>query len=98
MSEISGTERIPSWTLGDRLDKALHDAGMGKQEMADFLEVSRNTVGAYCADRQRPSGAVLRAWALRTGVPLEWLKRGDGFGRITTSSLRAPLRRESRTA
>jgi len=44
--------------------------------MATELGVARNTVGNYLAGRSRPSKSVLRVWALRTGVPFEWLQSG----------------------
>lgn len=72
------TTGIPAWTIGDRLRKALEEAGIGNQEMADYLEVSRNTIGAYIHDRTRIPGPALRLWAMRTGVPIEWLRTGEG--------------------
>jgi transcriptional regulator with XRE-family HTH domain len=44
--------------------------------MADYLEVGRNTVSNYLHGRTQPSAAVLRVWALRCGVPYEWLAAG----------------------
>lgn len=67
----------PEWTLGDRLRKALEDSGTGVGEMADLLEVKRNTVSNYIHDKVRVPGAVVQVWATRTNVPLEWLRTGD---------------------
>lgn len=67
---------IPEWTMGDRLRKALDFADMSVQDMADYLEVKRNTVGNYIAGRTSIPGGFLRLWALRTGVPREWLETG----------------------
>ena len=68
---------VPEWTKGDRLGKALDYAHVSVAEMAEYLDVSRNTVGNYINDRTRVPGAVMRLWAMRTGVPLEWLETGD---------------------
>lgn len=50
--------------------KALREAHVPVQDMADYLGVSRNTVSRWI------NGAVLRAWSQRTGVPYEWLAAG----------------------
>lgn len=47
-------------------------------EMAHLLDVSGNTVGNYLAGRTTPSTAVLRVWAMRCGVPLDWIRYGIG--------------------
>lgn len=44
--------------------------------MAAYLDVSRNSVGAWINGRTPPSSQTIRLWALRTGVPYEWLKTG----------------------
>lgn len=72
---------VPEWTLGDRLRKSIEHAGVGVGEMAEYLEVDRNTVSNYIHDKVRVPGAVIRLWAIRTGVPLEWLRTGSSpFG------------------
>lgn len=76
MSEQASGGNVPNWTIGDRLRKALDYADISVQDMADYLEVSRNTVSSYINDRGRAPGAVLKLWAMRTGVPLEWLRTG----------------------
>lgn len=62
--------------LGDRLSKALHVAGVSTTEMADELEVARSTISNYLNDHTKPKRLYLRMWALKTGVPLEWLETG----------------------
>ena len=57
--------------------KALRTSGVGAAEMADYLGVSRNTVSNWINGHHPPRGAYLRLWALRTGVPFEWLERGE---------------------
>lgn len=76
MSEQASGGNIPNWTIGDRLRKSLKAAGVGVQEMAEYLGVERNTVGNYINDRTRIPGPALKLWAMRTGVPLEWLRTG----------------------
>lgn len=44
--------------------------------MADHLEVSRNTVGRWLSGAGEPKRLYLRIWALRAGVPLEWIETG----------------------
>lgn len=69
---------IPRFERRHRLGLALEHAELSVQAMADHLGVNRNTVGNYLSDRTRPSTAVLRTWALRCGVPFEWLRDGIG--------------------
>ena|SRR5665647_1187241 len=77
MSQQPAVGVIPEFTVGDRLRKAREHIGMDQIPFADELGVSRGTVSNY------ESGAtthlkpiVVRAWALRTGVPAEWLLTG----------------------
>ncbi|MEV8339250.1 helix-turn-helix transcriptional regulator [Leucobacter sp. NPDC077196] len=63
--------------LSDRLAKALDVAGMSNQEMADCLGVSRNTISNYTHGNSSPRKLYMREWAMRTGVPLEWLETGS---------------------
>lgn len=44
--------------------------------MADYLGVARNTVSTWINGKIVPSVQTLRLWALRTGVPFEWLQNG----------------------
>lgn len=76
MTEQPNQHSIPQWTLGDRLRKSLEHADMTVQDMAEYLETSRNTVGNYIAGRTRVPGVVMRAWAMRTDVPRLWLETG----------------------
>lgn len=69
---------VPEWDLADRLTKSLRVAKMSVQEMADYLDVHRNSVGAWMNGRTPPTTQTLRLWAMRTGVPFEWLKTGAG--------------------
>ena len=70
------TERVPSWDLPDRLRKSLRVADVSVQEMADYFEVHRNSISAWINGRTPPSARSIRLWAIRTGVPYEWLRYG----------------------
>ena len=68
----------PQWDIADRMRKALRDSGMRVQEMADYLDVTRASVGAWINGRTPASTQTLRLWAMRTGVSYEWLtQRSD---------------------
>lgn len=91
----------PQWDLADRLRKSLRVADVSVQDMADYLEVSRNTVGRWINGHNEPSGAVVRLWAMRTGVSYAWLRDGqsprqDGPDGGSASGVR-PLGLEPRT-
>jgi DNA-binding XRE family transcriptional regulator len=92
MSTQPDTTHIPQWTAGDRFRKAREDAGLTQQELADELSVDRNTVSAYESDqRKRPMRSVVKAWAMRCGVPAEWLTTG---GASSTGGKTAPAPRQ----
>lgn len=86
---------IPMWDVADRMRKSLRDADVGVTAMADYLEVSRNTVGNYINGHTTASGAILRLWALRCGVSLEWLKHGDPTEPVPAGSLSRATRQYS---
>ena len=69
-------ERIPQFQQYHRLRLALEVEDIGVQEMADYLGVERNSVSRWINGRTQPSKQTLRLWAMRTGVPLEWLETG----------------------
>lgn len=71
---------IPQWTVADRLRKARIAAGLEQAELARDIDVSRNTVSNYESGHVTPRRIVLRAWSLRTGVPLEWIETGVAPG------------------
>jgi transcriptional regulator with XRE-family HTH domain len=78
MSEMQVPGNIPEETIGDRLRRSLKHSKVTVQDMAVHLEVSRNTVGNYINDHVRIPGGYLKLWAMRTGVPIEWLRTGEG--------------------
>lgn len=55
MSTSTDGLAVPHWDLADRLRKSLRVAEISVHEMADYLEVSRNTVSAWMNGRTRPS-------------------------------------------
>jgi transcriptional regulator with XRE-family HTH domain len=78
MSEEPGQRLVPEWTLGWRMQRALAHAGITAGEIADELGVHRGTVSRWLNDRGMPPRAIyLKEWALRTGVPIGWLRHGD---------------------
>ena len=77
MSIATDGRMIPVFTFGDRLRKAREVTGLGHADFAEQLGVSRNTVTNYERDRVQPRRVVVNAWALRTGVPVEWLLTGN---------------------
>lgn len=77
MSEMHAQTTIPQLTLGWRLQMSLDHAGISAQQMADELGVVRSTVSRWMHDTGAPPrDGFLRVWALRTGVPYEWLRHG----------------------
>lgn len=63
--------------FGDRLRKSLQFADMSVADMADFLEVHRNSVSGWLANRSKPMKLIIRMWAERTSVPTQWLIDGS---------------------
>ena len=77
--------RIPEITMAHRLRIAREYAGLGQDELADTIGVSRNTVGNIEKERGKtaPRKIVINAWALACGVPVSWIINGgepDGGG------------------
>ena len=64
---------VPQWDVADRMRKALREADISVQDMAEYLGVGRNTVSTWINGRIHPSVQTLRLWSLRCGVPYEWL-------------------------
>jgi transcriptional regulator with XRE-family HTH domain len=70
-------EVVPEWTIGDRMLKSRTVAGLTQTELADYLGMSRVSLSRYETGHNRPPLTVLRLWAMRCGVPLDWLRYGD---------------------
>ena len=57
--------------------RALRVSDIAVGEMAEYLQVSRNTVTAWINGRNEPRRRDLAAFALRTGFPVKWLETGE---------------------
>ena len=73
MSEQPDEVTVPAWDVADRMRKSLRHADLGVQDMSAYLGVARNTVSTWINGKIVPSKTTLMQWALRTGVPFEWL-------------------------
>lgn len=67
------TIQTPAWTLGDRLAKSRHGAGLSQQQIADHLLVSRQTVINWEKGHRPPTRRKIEAWARVTNVDPDWL-------------------------
>lgn len=67
---------MPVWDLADRMRKALREANMTVQEMADYLDVTNSSVSRWINGKAKPSTSTLRDWAKRTGINENWLVNG----------------------
>lgn len=76
---------VPQWTLGDRLRKARTWVGLSTEDLAAELDVTARTVTNYETGQTRPRRPTLALWALKTGVPFEWLDGGEGDSARTVS-------------
>lgn len=69
---------VPEWTLSWRLHRAMAHAGLNIEDMAAELGVGRSTVSRWLNDHGGPPRiGYLKLWAMRCGVPLEWLAGPD---------------------
>lgn len=66
---------------------------MDRKTFAEEVGVSRNSVAAYEASDTPPRMVVLIAWATKTGVPIEWLLRGEDPPRRVPSKQRVSAAR-----
>ena len=78
MNQMTESPAIPKWTLGWRLQRSLAHAGIGVQDMARELGVSRSTISRWMNDRgASPRSIYLRQWAAKCGVPLDFITLGE---------------------
>lgn len=63
--------------LADRMRRALRVSGIGPGVMADYLGVRRETVSTWITGRITPDKRTRMLFAMRTGVPIEWLETGQ---------------------
>ena len=78
MSQLTefGDSRL-DWDLVDRLHKSLRVSGVSVAEMAESLEVHRNTVTNYLSGRVTPDRRTKIVWAMTVGLPFEWIDQGQ---------------------
>lgn len=69
--------RIPTWTLGERLRKARLTASVSPEEMAAEIGRTERTIRNYEAGVTQVPLLVIRQYAWRCGVPVDWLEGGD---------------------
>lgn len=75
----------------DRIRRAMRVSGLNVQDLADALEVNRNTIGNWINGHTSPRPRDLKQIALRTGFPYSWLESGtepsdgDGDGGATVT-------------
>jgi transcriptional regulator with XRE-family HTH domain len=62
------------FTLGDRLRKAREYAGLEIQELAEAVDVHRQSVTRYENDRAKPKRGTVLLWSMATGVSVAWLE------------------------
>lgn len=79
---------VPTWTLGDRINKARRHAGLEQGDLADACEVSRPLVSLWENDKAEPRANHVLVIAELTGVDAGWLLSGDQIrtGSFTTSA------------
>lgn len=77
MTMSTPTFGVPPITRRHRLRIALEWADVSVSQMAELLDVNRNTIGNYLGGRSEAPVAVLRVWAMRCGVPFDWLRDGS---------------------
>jgi transcriptional regulator with XRE-family HTH domain len=66
-----------AFTLGDRMKRSAKVAGLSRYALAEYLDVTPETVSTWTNDRIKPSTQTLRLWALKTGAPYAWLVSGE---------------------
>ena len=76
MTTLTDSTEKYSFTMADRMRKALTWANLKPYEVAERLQVSRNTVGNWINGRNEPRRRDLKAFALLTGYPVQWLETG----------------------
>ena len=76
MTTQAHEQRIPEFTQADRLRKSRELTGLNSYDFAEKVGVSQKSINNAESGRTKPRKILLNAWALATGVPLEWLETG----------------------
>lgn len=79
MSMQPSTNRIPEWTVADRLRKARESAGLSQADLAELTGISRRTISSY-EQGSTPKRTNVLAWAMATGYPYTWITDGSTGG------------------
>ena len=69
--------RVPEWTLGDRIRKAVKASGVPAATLAKALEVTPTTLSRWMNDATVPTIKNVKHIALVTGIPAEWIFTGN---------------------
>ena len=77
MTQLDVTGIVPEWTLGDRLRKARESRGLNQTEFGEVTGISRRSISKYELGEVEPRRPQILAWALATGVAMDWLQAGD---------------------
>lgn len=78
---MNAPEKIPAFTVGDRLRKAREaNTGLDQTQFAEEIGVSRGTVSNYerAETTKGMKPAYLKLWSMRCEVSMEWLETGVG--------------------
>jgi transcriptional regulator with XRE-family HTH domain len=73
MTQVSVQGTTPAWTLTDRLRKARESSALSQAELGEAMGLTRRTIAGYECGERAPRQPILFAWALATGVSLDWL-------------------------
>jgi transcriptional regulator with XRE-family HTH domain len=71
---------VPETTLAKRLVEARKHVGLGQTRMARELGVSISVLSKWENGHEVPRRGMIMAYALRCGVPLDWLEFGVLMG------------------
>lgn len=77
MTTYATAGQVPQWTVGDRLRKARTTTGLTAKAFADEIGISTKTALDAESDKRAPRRITLLAYAMRSGVPVEWLETGN---------------------
>jgi transcriptional regulator with XRE-family HTH domain len=67
----------PEFEMRHRMGLALEYGSVSVNEMARELGISRTTISNYLHGRTQPRRGDLIAWAMRCGVPFDWLVENE---------------------
>ena len=65
--------QVPEWSLADRLVKARRWAGLEQEDLAADFGMTHQAISKYERGLSVPKLVVIKQWAARTNVSLEWL-------------------------